>query len=208
MKSRPTAPQVQKAKIKYELAKEAMKVVDTLTSSRQIAEKQADATESERELVRVLMTADATLAKLHADLVAARLTNAVRIAVLEGTLRQIEACNIRAPRDGLVVYANASRAETGRKGKSILELLIYEGAIVQERQPRWFRFWFGGRPLTSRDVPFPSCSLSTRPLDIPRPPFFRHRPRVATNCRAKFPVRRERNSISGVSSVEKTDRER
>ena len=125
---------VQKLKIKYEHAKGSLDVLDTFISRRQIVEKDANATEFERELVRVKLKADATLAKLEADLSASRLTYRVEKAKLDGSLRQIEVCTIRAPRDGLVVYANAPRTEGGRRGRATIGPLIFEGAKVQERQ--------------------------------------------------------------------------
>lgn len=124
---------VEKAKINLSVAQEKLDVLDDFTSKRMIVEKQANALEFEREFERVKLRADAALAKLQADLSAARRKYAVEKARHDDILRQIAVCTIRAPRDGLVVYANTPRNEGGRRSSSN-EPLIFEGAKVQQRQ--------------------------------------------------------------------------
>ena len=119
---------VQKAKISHAVAKEKLLVLENFTAKRQIAEKEANATEFEREMARVKLKSDAALAKYEADLSAAKLTYQVEKSKYEKILRQIEVCTIRAPREGMVVYVN-TRSGGGRGGSS--EPLIYEGAKVQ-----------------------------------------------------------------------------
>lgn len=122
---------VQKAKINLAVAKEKLDVLEKFTSKREIAEKEANAREYEREVARAKLKADAALAKYNADLSAAKLTFQVEKAKYDKILKQIEVCTIRAPRDGMVVYAN-TRSGGFRGGN---EPLIYEGAKVKERQP-------------------------------------------------------------------------
>lgn len=125
---------VQKALINLNVAQEKRDVLDNFTSRRQIAEKEANAREFERELARIRLRLEAALAKLEADLSVARRKYDIEKATHLDLLEQIEVCQIRAPRDGLVIYANASRTEGGRRGKANNEPLIFEGAGVEERQ--------------------------------------------------------------------------
>lgn len=120
-----------KAEINLKAAKEKLDVLKKFTYERQIAELKANATEFERELARVKLKADATIAKYAADLSAAKLTYEVEKNKQEKIERQIKLCTIRAPRDGLVVYVN--QRSGGFRGTQ--EPLIYEGAKVKERQP-------------------------------------------------------------------------
>lgn len=122
---------VKKAEISLGVAKEKLEVVEKYTSKRQIAEKEANAKEYLREVARVTLKADAALAKYEADLSAAKLTYQVEKAKYQKVLSQIDVCIMRAPRDGMVVYANTRSG--GFRGGS--EPLIYEGAKVKERQP-------------------------------------------------------------------------
>ncbi|HLJ12002.1 MAG TPA: efflux RND transporter periplasmic adaptor subunit [Planctomycetaceae bacterium] len=120
----------QKAEINLRVALEKMKVLEEFTYLRQIAELEANAKEYERDLERVKLKADASLAKYKADLSAAKLTYDVEKSKQEKYKHQIELCTMKAPRDGMVVYAN-TRAGGFRMGT---EPLIYEGAKVKERQ--------------------------------------------------------------------------
>jgi HlyD family secretion protein len=122
---------VEKAKINYGVAEEKLRVLDDYTKKRQIAELESNATEFGRELERVRLQAEAKLTKYRADLQEARLTAKVEQDKFSKILVQMEACTIRAPRDGLIVYVNTRQG--GFRGSS--EPLIYEGAKVKERQP-------------------------------------------------------------------------
>ncbi|HVV99059.1 MAG TPA: efflux RND transporter periplasmic adaptor subunit, partial [Planctomycetaceae bacterium] len=119
---------VTKATIAVNLAKEKMKVLEDFTYKRQMAEFQANAIEFERELTRVKLKAAAALAQYESTLSAQKLTAEVERSKLQKLQDQIDKCVIRAPRDGLVVYANT------KSGRGSQEPQIYEGAKVRERQ--------------------------------------------------------------------------
>jgi HlyD family secretion protein len=119
-----------KANIAVAVAKEKLKVLQEYTRRRQMEEKIANKREFEREWGRVKLRAQAALTQLEADLRAKTLTFQVEKEKYEKYLHQIELCTIKAPRDGLVVYANT---RTGGRGGGT-EPLISEGAKVKERQ--------------------------------------------------------------------------
>jgi HlyD family secretion protein len=119
----------EKAKIAVAVAKEKQTVLQTYTKKRQLSEKEANAKEYEREVTRVKLKSEAALAQYEADFKAKQLTFEVEKNQYDKLLKQIEFCIIKAPRDGLVVYANT---RSGFRGGS--EPLIYEGAKVKERQ--------------------------------------------------------------------------
>ena len=122
---------VQKAEINFAVADGKREVLQEYTKKRQMTELESNAKESERELARVRLKGEASLAKYKADLSAAKLTFKVEQDKADKILAQIEECTIKAPRDGLVVYVNTRQG--GFRGSS--EPLIYEGAKVKERQP-------------------------------------------------------------------------
>lgn len=119
----------EKARIAVAVAKEKQTVLQTYTKKRQLSEKEANAKEYEREVTRVKLKSEAALAQYEADLKAKQLTFEVEKNQYDKLLKQIDYCIIKAPRDGLVVYANT---RSGFRGGS--EPLIYEGAKVKERQ--------------------------------------------------------------------------
>ncbi len=122
---------VQKAENSYAVSEEKMRVLKDYTKKRQMTELESNAKEFERELARVKLKAQASIAKYEADLSAAKLTYKVEQDKAKKILTQIDACTILAPCDGLVVYVN-TRQGGGRGGGT--EPLIYEGAKVKERQ--------------------------------------------------------------------------
>ncbi len=120
---------VTKAEIALRVAQEKLNVLENYTKKRTIAELEANAAELVRELERVKRKASAALAQFEAEFEARKLTAEVEQAKYDRLLRQIEACTLRAPQDGEVVYANEAAR---RRGSS--EVLIEEGAAVRERQ--------------------------------------------------------------------------
>jgi HlyD family secretion protein len=112
-----------------DLALERQNVFENFTHRRDLAEKEANAGLYEAELARVKLRAEAALSQRERNLLAAKRTFFVENERYQKCLRQIEACTIRTPRAGLVVYANE---EGGRRSSGPL---IYEGAVVRERQP-------------------------------------------------------------------------
>lgn len=121
---------MKKAEIAVAVAKEKQKVLQEYTKKRQLSEKSANAKEFAREVARQNLKAEAALTQYKADFKAKQLTYQVAKEQYDKLQRQIDLCIIKAPRDGLVVYANTRSG--GRGGGT--EPLIYEGAKVKERQ--------------------------------------------------------------------------
>jgi HlyD family secretion protein len=120
---------LKKSQIDMDLALERKDVFENFTHRRDLAEKESNAALYENELTRVRLRADAALSQRERNLLAAKRTFFVENERYQKYLRQIEACTIRTPRAGLVVYANE---DGGRRSSGPL---IYEGAVVRERQP-------------------------------------------------------------------------
>lgn len=121
---------VTKAEIDAGVAKEKLRVLGEYDSKRQLAEKESNAREFERELERVRRKAQAAIVQAEADHGARKLTADVERTKYERLLAQIEACKLFAPQDGLVVYAN----ERGSRMSGSQDVTISEGAQVRERQ--------------------------------------------------------------------------
>lgn len=119
---------VTKARIAADVAKDKLQVLDKYTYKRMIAEMDANAQEFERELERVKLKAAAALAQFESVEKAQKLTAEVERTKFKKMLSQIEVCTVKAPQDGMVVYAN-SRSNRGNQ-----DVMIYEGAQVRERQ--------------------------------------------------------------------------
>jgi len=115
--------------ISVRIATEKLSVLENFTFKRIMAELEANDKESVRELVRVKRKAVSTLAQYEAEYKSAKLTSEVEQEKYDRLLRQIEACVLKAPQDGEVVYANNSG---GRRGND--QQVIEEGATVRERQ--------------------------------------------------------------------------
>ncbi|WP_437201584.1 HlyD family efflux transporter periplasmic adaptor subunit [Planctomicrobium sp. SH664] len=121
---------VKQAEYKVQGAQEELEVLQEYTKKRKMAELSANSTEFERELERVRLRGRSTLTQLEKDVEAKKLTYDVEKDRLDKILAQIEACTIRAPQDGEVVYANSSSGGR-RSGDTVM---IEEGAAVRERQ--------------------------------------------------------------------------
>jgi multidrug resistance efflux pump len=78
---------------------------------------------------KTLKTLEATIATSEAKLAADKRTYQLDQDKLALIKRQLDACVVRAPSAGKVVYAN----ETDRRGNQ--EVVIQEGAVIRERQP-------------------------------------------------------------------------
>ncbi len=120
---------VKQAELDLAAAEDELRVLNDYLKHRTMAELEAQAKELVNELARVKLQAAAELAKaqkLHE-------TSLQKLEAERGILKklreQIEACKLRAPQDGQVVYANLRR---GRRsdGSGQIEL----GAEVRERQ--------------------------------------------------------------------------
>lgn len=121
---------VKKAELTLQGAEEELKVLENFTYKRTIAELQANSLEFELELRRVKLKAASAQTQFEKDVEAQKLTYEVEKERYERLLRQVEACTLRAPQDGEVVYANLS---SGSRRSSEPEA-IEEGATVRERQ--------------------------------------------------------------------------
>lgn len=122
---------VTKAEIDLDVANKKLEVLDLYDFKRQTKEKQANAAEFVREVERVKRKAEAALTQYKAAHAAAKLTASVERTKYDRMLNQIAACTMKAPQDGLVVYANERSSRGGGGGDSVM---IQEGAQVRERQ--------------------------------------------------------------------------
>lgn len=101
---------IEKERIVLETAKTKLNVLRNFTRAKMLSQLEAD-----------IKTAEANLKSQES-------THALDMEKLELVQAQIEKCEIRAPADGQVVYANSNE----RRGGS--EVVIEEGAMVRERQ--------------------------------------------------------------------------
>jgi HlyD family secretion protein len=93
---------------------EKLQVLEQFTRERQEVELTAKAAEAARELERVQSSSEAELARAAVDLEAAEVTARLEQSVLEKLQKQLDACVIRAPQDGVVIYDNrSSRIQLG-----------------------------------------------------------------------------------------------
>ncbi len=121
---------VQQAELKLRGAEELLNVLEKFTYKRTIAELEANALETERELARVRLKAVSAQTQCAKTADSARLTYDVEREKLVRLQNQIEACTIRAPQAGEVVYANLSSSGGRRSEQPPIE----PGVTVRERQ--------------------------------------------------------------------------
>lgn len=121
---------VKKAKLELAAAEEERNVLETYTRKRTEAELKAKAIEMVSELERVKLQAEAEMAKAQKQLQTRQQTLASEREILAKLRDQIEACTLRAPQDGQVVYANLDSSSRRSDGSGGIEL----GAQVRERQ--------------------------------------------------------------------------
>lgn len=118
---------VSDATLEKEIAEGKLEVLDKYTVKRTLKELEEKVKETERELTRVKREGVASLAQFEAELKAKQLTFDVEKNTLKKLQDQIEACKLRAPQDGQVVYpSQSSRRNEGQA--------IEEGTSVRERQ--------------------------------------------------------------------------
>ncbi len=121
---------VKQSKLDLAAAQEELKVLKDYTKQRTERELQAQAAELEREVNRVKLQNEAELTKVTEQLKAKQQTLASEKEKYDKYCEQIEACILRAPQDGQVVYANLSSRSRRSDGQGTIEL----GATVRERQ--------------------------------------------------------------------------
>jgi HlyD family secretion protein len=120
---------VARARIDLESAEVKRMVLDEFTHKRDLVEMEANAELFDKELERVRLRAEKAETQTQVALLAAQRTAFLEQEKYNQILGQIEACTIRTPRAGLVVYANTSGGRRRSSGP-----LIYEGAVVMEHQ--------------------------------------------------------------------------
>lgn len=121
---------VKQAELKLQGAEEELKVLSNYTQKRTMAELRAAARELELELGRVKLKATSAETQAAKDVEAKDLTYAIEKEKQETLIKQIEACTLKAPQPGEVVYANLSGSRRGSSESSTIE----EGGMVRERQ--------------------------------------------------------------------------
>jgi HlyD family secretion protein len=121
---------VKQATLDLSAATEELKVLETYTKKRTEAELKAKADELVREVERVKLQADAEMAKAQKLLQTRQQTLASEREILAKLKTQIDACTMRAPQDGQVVYANLGDSSRRSDGSGGIEL----GGQVRERQ--------------------------------------------------------------------------
>jgi HlyD family secretion protein len=121
------------AKFDLESATMELKVLEDFTKRRTESELEAKAKEAQRNLNRVKISAESKTLQCEKEVTAKKLSLAVEKEKYERYTRQKEACTLRAPQDGEVVYANLSSERSSRSSSSGPAVEI--GATVYERQP-------------------------------------------------------------------------
>jgi HlyD family secretion protein len=111
-------------------AEQELRVLTDYLKQRNEAELEAKATELEREVERVKLQCTAASDKAQKQWEADKQKLEAEREILRKWQEQIEACKMRAPQDGQVVYANLGDSSRRSDGSGNIEL----GAQVRERQ--------------------------------------------------------------------------
>ncbi|MCA8997957.1 MAG: HlyD family efflux transporter periplasmic adaptor subunit [Planctomycetaceae bacterium] len=121
---------VKQKEFELQSAEEELKVYEKFTIERTLTELEAQLDEFRNELIRVEAKAEAALIQYKADVDAREKTLDLE-RKKEGKLQSnFEACKMRAPQAGEVVYANMQNSRRSSNEGSTIE----EGAQVRERQ--------------------------------------------------------------------------
>ncbi len=118
-----------KAQLNVDLAQEELKLLEKYTHKRRLDELEAALAQEEMALERVSRKATADVIQAEAELKAKEAEYKQQEKKLQKINQQMEKTKIRAPRDGLVVYASSTQA-TWRGNQDPLD----EGQVVRERQ--------------------------------------------------------------------------
>jgi HlyD family secretion protein len=124
---------MQQAKFDLAAAEKELEVLQDFTKKRTLEELASNAKQLVGELERVKIKAEAAKVQFEKDLEAKDLTLKVEKDKLDRYKKQIEACTLRAPQDGEVVYANLQSEGRGRSSQQGPAVEV--GASVYERQP-------------------------------------------------------------------------
>lgn len=109
------------------VASNTLWMLRTFDHPKLFAQFQSDVRETESELERVVAQSIRRIAQYEADLITQSNTLALNSRKLERDKKNLDACRIYAPQDGLVVYASGENRWSS-------ESLIEEGATVRNRQ--------------------------------------------------------------------------
>lgn len=121
---------VKQSDLKVLVAKDKLEVLEVFTQKRTITELEANAEELVFELDRVNLKCTSAETQASKDYDAQKLTAAAEHEKLDRLNKQIEACTMKAPIAGQVVYANMQSSNFGRSSGETIE----QGATVRERQ--------------------------------------------------------------------------
>jgi len=119
-----------RAQLNYELAVAALRLLTDYTSPRKLAELESNVEQMQMALERVKLQANADIVQAEADLKAKETELRQQRSKFEKIERQLARTEIRAPRDGLVVYATSVQ----RGGRRMRREPLEEGQAVRERQ--------------------------------------------------------------------------
>jgi HlyD family secretion protein len=118
--------EVTTARNNYDKAQTALKVLTDYTHQMDLAEKQNAVAQADQKLARTQRENAASMAQKNADVQAKDQALAVLKRRMEHLQEQLDGCTIKAPADGMVVYATSN----DRNAQSSLQ----EGSQVRERQ--------------------------------------------------------------------------
>jgi RND family efflux transporter MFP subunit len=119
--------EVDRAKFYLQRDKAKLEVLEKYTRLRQETELTAKAKEAERKFARVKSSAAAAISEAQSEYDAAEITARLEQRTLERSKEQIERCSIKAPQDGILVYANARYYDGSSR--------IAPGGLVWFQQP-------------------------------------------------------------------------
>lgn len=120
---------VLQSKLKHEQATNALALLETFDIKKKTRELEALLDEATNNLARVKLQNDRKLEQYKADVVTQKSTLDLSMAKLERDKKQLVACKVYAPQDGMVVYAGG-----GGDRRFSSESMIEEGAVVRNRQ--------------------------------------------------------------------------
>ena len=121
---------VTQASLKVKVAEGKLKVLQDFTKKRTVAVFEENTKELKRELDRVNLKCTSAETQASKDYDAQKLTAAVEHEKLDRLNTQIEACTMKAPIAGQVVYANMQSSNSFRSSGESIE----KGSTVSERQ--------------------------------------------------------------------------
>ena len=122
-----------RARVKLEVTQNDLKLLETFTYQRQIAQLESDVQQADMALERATRKANANVVQAEADMKAKELEWKRQTEKLAKIDDQISKAKIVAPRDGMVLYATSSQSGGGRMHMDNRQPL-QEGVEVFERQ--------------------------------------------------------------------------